>query len=131
MESADVSVEAPDSPVLSESVSLGSEDALFFFLLKLGPDYRDLLRHIQIVFLSEDSFCILEEYLGITPESLRQCAVEWIAHPPSPPDLRIISDFPEILTEPREKRFEMLWRGSRDAFKMRDFHDSVKTTQTL
>jgi hypothetical protein len=48
LESADVSilsVEALDSLLLSESISVESEDSLLRFILKLGPNYRDLLRH--------------------------------------------------------------------------------------
>jgi hypothetical protein len=37
-------------------------------------------------------------------------------------DSRIISDFPEIFAEFREKRFSLLWRGSRDGFKAKEFH---------
>jgi hypothetical protein len=46
--------------------------------------------------------------------------------PPSPPvplfDSRIISDFPEIFAEFRKKQFSLLWRGSRDGFKAKEFH---------
>jgi hypothetical protein len=37
-------------------------------------------------------------------------------------DSRIISDFPEIFAEFRGKHFEILWRGSRDGFKAKEFH---------
>jgi hypothetical protein len=52
-----LSVEALDSLLLSESILIASEDSLLRFLLKLGPDYRNLLRHIRFVFLSEDGLC--------------------------------------------------------------------------
>jgi hypothetical protein len=74
LESADLSVEALDSLLLSESVSVESEDALLQFILKLGPGYRDLLRHIQLRFLSEDGLSFFEEHFGIPPESLWQFA---------------------------------------------------------
>jgi hypothetical protein len=70
LESAGLSVETLYGLLLSESVSIESEDALLRFTLKLGRKYRDLLRHIQVGFLSEDGFCILEEDFGIPPESL-------------------------------------------------------------
>jgi hypothetical protein len=35
----------------------------------------------------------------------------------------IISSFPEIFPEFRGKQFSLLWRGGRDSFKARDFHD--------
>jgi hypothetical protein len=37
-------------------------------------------------------------------------------------DSRIISDIPEIFAEFRGKRFEILWRGSRDGFEAQEFH---------
>jgi hypothetical protein len=125
LESADVSalsLEALDNLLLSESVSVKSEDALLRFILKLGPGYRDLLRHIQIGFLSKGGLSLLEEHFGIPPESLWQCAAEWIAHPLSPLDSRIISEFPDIFAEFKGKHFELLWRGSRDGFKAQEFH---------
>jgi hypothetical protein len=119
LESANLSVELLDSLLLSESVTVESEDALLGVILKLGPDYRDLLRHIQIGFLSEDGLCLLEEHLP--PESLWQFAAETIAH--SQMDSRIIlGTFPEIFAEFRGKHFEILWRGSRDGFSAKEFH---------
>jgi hypothetical protein len=37
-------------------------------------------------------------------------------------DSRIVSGFPEIFAEFRGKRFEILWRGSRDGFEAANFH---------
>jgi hypothetical protein len=73
LESVDVSVlsvAALDSLLLSESILVESEEALLRFILKLGPDYRYLLRHIKIEFLSEDGLFLLDENLGIPPESV-------------------------------------------------------------
>jgi hypothetical protein len=56
LESADLSVEVLDSLLLSESISVESEDAILHIVLNLGSDYRDLLRHIQFAFLSENGF---------------------------------------------------------------------------
>jgi hypothetical protein len=54
------SLEVLGNLLLSESISIGNEDALFGFILKLGSGYLDLLRHIQIVFLSEDGLSLSE-----------------------------------------------------------------------
>jgi hypothetical protein len=46
----------------------------------------------------------------------------------------IISDFPDIFTEFRGKRFSLLWRGSRDGFKASEFHgrcDGHSNTLTI
>jgi hypothetical protein len=72
-ESADVSVlsvESLDNLLLRKSESIWSEDALLQFILKLDPGYRDLLRHIEIEFQSEDRLSLLEEDFGIPPKSL-------------------------------------------------------------
>jgi hypothetical protein len=44
LESADLSVEVLDSLLLSESISVESEDAPLRFILNRGAGYRDLLR---------------------------------------------------------------------------------------
>jgi hypothetical protein len=70
-ESVDISVfsiEALDSLLLNEIVTVESEDSLLFHILKLGSVYRDLVRHIQLEFLSEDGLSVLCEELGIPPE---------------------------------------------------------------
>jgi hypothetical protein len=110
LESADLSVlsfEALDNLLLSESISVKSEDALLQLILKLGPSYRDLLGHIEIEFLSEDGLSLLDEYLRIPPESVWECAAERIS-----PLLnsQIISDFPEIFAEFRKTHFsQTVW----------------------
>jgi hypothetical protein len=73
LESADLSVlsvEALDSLLSTQSFSVENEDALLRFILKLGPGYRDLLRHIEIEFMSEDGLSLLDEHFRIPPESL-------------------------------------------------------------
>jgi FtsZ-binding cell division protein ZapB len=43
--------------------------------------------------------------------------------PPVPSlDSRIVSGFPDILSEFQGKRFSLLWRGSRDSLKAKEFH---------
>jgi hypothetical protein len=140
-ESTDVSVlsiESFDSLLLNESISVESEDSLLRHILKLGFGYRDLLRHIQVSFLSEDGLSLLSESFEIPPESVFEFSVERITNlPPSPLppfDSQIISDIPEIFTEFRWKRFSLLWRGSRDGFGASEFHgrcDGHASTLTL
>jgi hypothetical protein len=130
-----LSVEALDSLLSSESVSVESEDALLRILLKLGSGYRDLLRHIEISFLSQDGLSLLDEHFWIPPESVWHCVVERIRHPPPGPfNSRILSDIPEIFAEFQRKRFSLLWRGSRDGFEAREFHrrcDDHRNTLTV
>jgi hypothetical protein len=89
---------------------------------RIGSDYCDLLRHIQIGFLSEDGLSLLDKDFGIPPESVWQCAVELITPPRLPFDSRILSDFPEIFADFRGKHFELLCPGSREGFKAQEFH---------
>jgi hypothetical protein len=82
-ESTDVSIlsiESFDSLLLNESISVESEDSFLKNILKLGFGYRDLLRHIQIAFLSEDCFSLLSESFDIPPESVFEFSVERITN---------------------------------------------------
>jgi hypothetical protein len=118
-----VSVEALDSLLLNDSISIESEDALLRVILKLGSGYRDLLRHIRLECLSEDGFSFLEGDLGIPLESVEECAAKQISHPPRRLfDSQIIADLPEILADFRGKRFSLLWLDSRDGFGSSVFH---------
>jgi hypothetical protein len=124
-DSTDISIlsfEALDNLLLNESISVESEDSLLRDILQLGPDYRDLVRHIQIVNLSENGLSLLSESFDIPSESVLHCAGERITHPHGLLDSQIISDIPEIFAEFQEKRFSLLWRGSRDGFKVKEFH---------
>jgi hypothetical protein len=125
-ESRDISnfsFEVLDNLLLNEFVTVESEDSLLRDILKLGPGYRDLVRHIHIVNLSEDGLFLLSESFDIPSESVWECAVGGITRSPPPRfDSQIISEFPEIFTEFRGTQFSLLWRGSRDGFKANDFH---------
>jgi hypothetical protein len=73
------------------------------------PGYRDLLRHMQIGFLSKDGLSLSDEHFRIQPESVWQCAAEVITNLPPPPlDSPIILDFPGIVVGLRGKRFSLL-----------------------
>jgi hypothetical protein len=117
-----LSVEALDSLLLNESVTVESEDSLLWFILNLGSEYRDLVRHIQLEFVSENGLSLLSEHLMIPPESVWEFAAERISYARFLSDSRIISDIPEILAEFRNKQFSLLWRGSRDGFSASEFH---------
>jgi hypothetical protein len=141
LESADLSIlsfEALDSLVLTESISTESGDSLLQFILKPGPFYRDLRRHIEIAFVSEDGLSLWDEHFRILSESIWQCALKQIPHPllPSPPpfDLQVISDLSEVLAQFQGKQFSLVWRGSRDEFKTKEFHrqcDGQRNTLTV
>jgi hypothetical protein len=64
------SVELLDNLRLSDSVSVGTEDGLWQFILKRGPSSRGLVRHIQIEFLSEGGLSLLNEHFDIPPPSI-------------------------------------------------------------
>jgi hypothetical protein len=81
LESADLSVEALDSLLLSESISIESEDALLRLILNFDQSDWELLRHIQIKFLSRDGLSLLDEHFWIPPESVWECAAERFALP--------------------------------------------------
>jgi hypothetical protein len=122
LESVDLSVEALDNLLSNEFVIVESEDPLLRHILKLGLDYRDLLRHTEIGFLSEDGLSLLDEDLVIPSESVWHCAIERITQLLPLFDSQIISDFPEIFAEFRKNQISILWRDSRDGFKAKEFH---------
>jgi hypothetical protein len=117
-----LSVEVLDVLLLNGLISVQSEDALLRDILKLGPEYHELLKYIQIGFLSKEGVCILDESFEIPSESVWQCAIEWIAHQCYPFDSQIIPNIPKIFAELHWKSFKILWRGSRDGFGASDFH---------
>jgi hypothetical protein len=122
-----LSVDAVDGLLSGETFCVESEDALLDCLLKLGPAYSPLLRHIQPAFLSPGGHRALLDHLAHPTESAWLSLAERLRTPPPPPppvgfDSLIVSDFPEIFAEFRGKRFSLLWRGSRDGFGARDFH---------
>jgi hypothetical protein len=43
--------------------------------------------------------------------------------PPSGWNSAIVADFPKLFEDFKKKQFTLLWRGSRDGFGVRDFHD--------
>jgi hypothetical protein len=126
-DSQELSVEALDVLLSSESISVDSEDSLLDFVLNLDSVYLGLLRHIQIEFLSEYGLSLLEKHFGSLPESVWNGVVERITQQ-TPPDSMIISDFPEIFADFRMKRFSLLWRGSRDGFGVSEFHNRWPAT---
>jgi hypothetical protein len=69
----------------SKTVSVGnslicsfglSDGDILRSILKLDQRYGGLLRHIQIGFLSEDGFSLLDKHFGIPPESVWHCGTD-------------------------------------------------------
>jgi hypothetical protein len=123
-----LSVDALDQILTEGSFYIKSEDDLFLRICGLGSEYRPLLRHIEIGFLSvaalAECFAFPSECIWIGISRLLVPALDSV----------IISDFPEIFDEFRGKRFSLLWRGGRDGFGERDFHnrcDGHANTLTL
>jgi hypothetical protein len=113
-----LSVDALDQILTEGSFYIESEDDLFLRILRLGSEYGPLLRHIEIGFLS---VVALAECVAFPPEWIWTGICDRLVVPAL--DSAIISDFPGIFSEFRGKRFPLLWRGGRDGFGKRDFHD--------
>jgi hypothetical protein len=117
------SLDTLDAILTSKSLVIDSEDTLFYSILDLGPAYFPLLRHISWHFLSSEVFTSLQW------NPIAECIWEGIHDFRSPSrtlknplDSLIITDFPEIFREFQEKKFTLLWRGTRDGFRLREFH---------
>jgi hypothetical protein len=128
-----LSVHALESLLSSESFMVDSEDALLQILFTLG--HPPLLRHIRWEFVSAIAIASLCEDLTFCPptESLWLAVADRLLRPPGFDSL-IVSDFPPLFEAFRAKRFNLLWRGSRDGFTAQEFHlrcDGRRNTLTL
>jgi hypothetical protein len=124
-----ISVDALDSLLSSKSFVVDNQDLLLHLLVPLG--HPDLLRHIQWEFVSTVAIASLCEYLT---ESLWLAVADRVMHLPRWLDSLIVSEFPSLLEEFRKKSFNLLWRGSRDGFRAKEFHcrcDGHANTLTL
>jgi hypothetical protein len=146
-----LSIDAFESLLSEVFLPIESEDCLFRAIVGLDRSYFPLLRHVRWDLLSADALSTfasdleLESAAGLPPcESVWRAAADSLSHllaPPAAPvqpstgfDLTILSEFPEIFAGFLEKRFNLLWRGSRDGFSARDFHthcDGHANTLTL
>jgi hypothetical protein len=95
-------------------------------LLSLCEKHRPLLRWVDIKFLSAAGLAALTAHLGVPAEWAWGGIADRLSAPPLAGgpvlDSVIVSDFPEIFSELRGKRFSLLWRGGRDGFGADDFH---------
>jgi hypothetical protein len=122
LDSADIcslSFEALDLVLSNADFSVASEDAFLELVLNLGLNYRGLLRHVHVRFLSPDWLLLLASQF-ITPSELIWSAIPYWIKPQL--DSLILCDFPIIFDRFRTKQFKLLWRGSRDGFEASDFH---------
>jgi hypothetical protein len=129
-----LSVEAVDEILTGNSCYIESEDELLSRLLALNSEYRQLLRHIEIRFLSVVNVVALAESFAFPPEWIWNGLSRFSVVSAPELDSIIISDFPEIFAEFHTKQFLLLWRGGRDGFGARDFHgrcDGHANTLTL
>jgi hypothetical protein len=122
-----LSVDALDDLLSSESFDVDSEDALLRILLTIK--HQGLLRHIRLAFLRAETISTLfADPASFCPtEWLWRSVLAWLLHslPLSAFGLEsvIVSQFPGLFKEFRRKRFDLLWRGSRDGFGARQFHE--------
>jgi hypothetical protein len=129
-----LSVDALDTLLSSESFIVDSEDALLQILFPLR--HPPLLHHIRWEFVSAAAITSLCENQMLFPptESLWLAVGDRLLHPPGWMDSLIVSEFPPLFEEFRAKRFNLLWRGSRDGFTAQEFHrhcDGRANTLTL
>jgi hypothetical protein len=118
------SVDALDEILTEGSFYIEREDDLFLRIVRLSSEHRPLLSAVGVAALSE---CV-----AFPPECIWTGISDLLMIPVL--DSAIISDFPKIFDEFRRKKFSLLWRGGRDGFSARDFHnhcDGHANTLTL
>jgi hypothetical protein len=134
----ELSIDTLDAIQSSDSLRIIDEDWLLNVLLEVGVDYSFLFGHFRLEYLNSEGinrFCDSIDYLHLTDEiwtsvidrlkgrsdgsfRMRRFYVEPVPRFES----NIISTFPEILNEFRNRKLKLLYRGSRDGFKSSDFH---------
>jgi hypothetical protein len=125
-----LSVDAVDGLLSSAAFWVESEDALLDCLLKLGPAYSPLLRHIQPTFLSPDGLCTFLDHLARPPESAWLSLAERLQKPFGFDSL-IVSDIADIFAEFTAKRFLLFWRAAAMVSTFTTFTAAATATRTL
>jgi hypothetical protein len=126
-----LSVDAVDSVLRDCGVCIESECSLFEIIVGLGSDYLPLLRHVRWDELSDraELLCVFGEIDCPAPSESVWSGLSPLIRPllfPRPNtifDSLIVPEFPALFSEFAGKRFPLLWRGSRDGFFAKDFHD--------
>jgi hypothetical protein len=134
----ELSIDTFDAILSSNSLRIIDEDWLLNVLLEISVDHSFLFNHLRLEYLNSESinrFYDSIDYLhltdniwtsvinclkGLCDDSFRmhQFFVESVPRFESP----IVSTFPEILNEFRNRKLKLLYRGSRDGFNSSDFH---------
>jgi hypothetical protein len=115
---------------------IDSKDGFLQILFPLG--HSPLLRHVLWEFVTTPAITSLcEDPVLFSPtESLWLAVADRLLLPLSALEIDslIVSAFPPLFEEFRRKRFNLLWRGSRDGFTAQEFHrrcDGRANTLTL
>jgi hypothetical protein len=122
-----LSVDALDLILLNDFFRIESEDVLLTTLLDLGPEYQLLLRHVHWNYLSPESYsecrdlllnCDLTEsfWTGIGYWALCGIGSHRISS-------LIVTNLPPFFSRFRGKEWNLLYRGSRDGFHAKTFHE--------
>jgi hypothetical protein len=145
-----LSINTLDSILSSDSLRIVNEDWFLNVLFEINVDHSFLFCHLRLEFLSSDSISrlcdsidyteltediwrsIVNRLKGLCDEGCRQR--RFFGGHVSGFDSKVISKFPDILSEFRNQRHMLLYRGSRDGFGSSDFHgkcDGQSHTITL
>jgi hypothetical protein len=127
-----------DSILSSDSLQIIDKDWLFNVLLEVGIDHSFLFHHRRLEYLSSEGinrFCDSIDYVQLTDDisrsfinrlkglcdddfRMRRFFVESVSRFES----NIMSTFPDILNEFRNRKLKSLYRGSLDGFRSSEFH---------
>jgi hypothetical protein len=132
----------------SEKLKLETEDELLRMLIDLGSDYFDFWCYIEVSCLSDDGIDLFVENVRFDDltESIWLKIIDRLRDHQSVKrsserylrgirfESVIVKDYPDILKEFRNKKWNLLYRGSRDGFGVSNFHgkcDNQSNTLTL
>jgi hypothetical protein len=132
----------------SSELKLESEDIFLKTLIDLGKNYFDFWEYIEVKNLTEEGISLFVEHLPFDEltESIWRRIVDRLCGSKSSESLTeryrgtvgfeslIVKDYPRILEEFERKKWKLLYRGSRDGFRVSNFHakcDGQSNTLTL
>jgi hypothetical protein len=130
----------------SRFLTLRSEDSLLRLVLDLGDDFCELLNFVEISFLSESGISDFVDgmsFSNVTPFVWAKVCdrLKCLPRPTLSPhrfrvpcESRIFPALPSVLNQFRDQRWELLYRGSRDGFRLSNFHgkcDGHSNTVTM
>lgn len=139
-----------DNLLSSPSLRIENEDMLLQTLMKLGFEYYEFWKYIQISFLSSDGISqfvdslpfseltsdiwlqICDRLKGVLNDDMK--VRRFVGRSTKSIESTILNEIPNVLQEFKDRKWQLLYRGTRDGFGSSAFHskcDNIAKTVTV